>query len=96
MSKFYELVWTDTFARTAKKYLRKHPDLRGVFEDVFQQLEVDPHVSRLRLHRLKGKHSDKHSVRLTYSDHIILYLKVSDKELILLDVGTHDEVYRDG
>ncbi|MBF0196142.1 MAG: plasmid stabilization protein [Planctomycetes bacterium] len=91
----YELVWTDTFTRTARKYLRKHPNLRGIFKDILSQLEIDPSAPRLRMHRLKGKHRNKHSVRLTYSDRIILFLKLTEKEIILLDVGTHDEVYRD-
>jgi mRNA-degrading endonuclease YafQ of YafQ-DinJ toxin-antitoxin module len=94
-TRVYGLVWTDTFTRTAKKYLRKHPDLKGVFKDILSQLEIDPSAPRLHMHKLKGKHRDKHSVRLTYSDRIIFFLKLTDKEIILLDVGNHDEVYRD-
>jgi mRNA-degrading endonuclease YafQ of YafQ-DinJ toxin-antitoxin module len=90
----YQLIWTNTFTRTARKYLKKHRNLIGIFEDTLKQLENDPFVPRLRLHKLKGKHSDKHSVSLTYSDRIVLYLKLSEKEIILLDVGTHDDVYR--
>ena len=90
----YQLIWTDQFTRTARKYLRKHRDLFGIFENTIKQLENDPFVPRLRLHKLKGKHNDKYSVSLTCSDRIILYLKLNEKEITLLDVGTHDEVYR--
>ena len=62
----YTLVWTDTFSRTARKFLRKHRDLAGLFKDVLKQLEVDPHAARMRLHPLKGKHRDKRAVSLTY------------------------------
>ena len=89
----YELLWTDTFSRTARKYLRKHPDLKGLFESTLKQLEVDPFAPRLRLHQLKGKHSGKHSVSLSYSDRIVLYLKLTQHEIVLLDIGSHDEVY---
>lgn len=90
------LVWTATFARTARKFLRHHPNLRGIFVDVLRQLETDPHAPRLRLHALKGKHSDKHAVSLTYEYRIVLILRLTAKEIALLDIGTHDDVYRSG
>jgi mRNA interferase YafQ len=91
----YTLVWTATFVRTARKFLRKHRDLAGLFEDILRQLETDPRAPRLRLHRLKGKHADKHAVSLTYAHRIVLILRLSDSEIVLLDVGSHDEVYRE-
>jgi mRNA-degrading endonuclease YafQ of YafQ-DinJ toxin-antitoxin module len=35
-----------------------------------------------------------HAVSVTHSHRIVLTLKVTDQEIILLDIGTHDEVYR--
>jgi len=90
----FTLVWTATFERTARKFLRRHPELTGIFEDVLRQLETDPHSPKLRLHPLKGKHRNKHSVKLTYSQRIVLILHLASNEIILLDVGSHDEVYR--
>ncbi len=91
----FTLVWTDTFSRTARKFLRRHPDLSGLFENVVKQLEVDPHASRLRLHPLKGRHKNKHAVSLTYAYRIVLIIVMTDHEITLLDVGSHDEVYGD-
>jgi len=88
------LVWTATFERTARKFLSRHPELAGLFGDILLQLESDPHAPRLRLHRLKGKHRDKHAVSLTYSHRIVLILRLTAAEIILLDVGPHDEIYR--
>lgn len=88
------LVWTATFERTARKFLRRHPELAGLFEDVLRQLETDPHAPRLRLHRLEGKHRDKHAVSLTYAHRIVLILRQTAEEIVLLDVGSHDEIYR--
>ena len=89
----YDLIWTDTFSRTARKFLRRHPELVGLFRDVLSQLELDPHAPRLRLHKLKGKHRDKHAVSLTYSYRIVLILRLEEDGIVLLDVGSHDEVY---
>jgi len=90
----YDLVWTDTFRRTARKFLRRHRDLVGLFEDVLKQLESDPRAPKLRLHPLQGRHRDKHAVSLTYSYRIVLILRIEDGKIVLLDVGSHDEVYR--
>ena len=90
----FALVWTATFARTARKFLRRHSGLEGVFEDVLRQLETDPHAPRLRLHPLKGQHTGKHAVSLTYEHRIVLILRLTQREIVLLDVGPHDEVYR--
>ena len=90
----FSLVWTATFERTARKFLRRHPNLKGIFEDVLRQLETDPRVPRLRLHPLKGRHKGKHAASLTYEHRIVLILRMKEKEIVLLDVGTHDDVYR--
>ena len=89
----FTLVWTETFTRTARKFLRRYPDLEGIFEDVLRQLETNPHVPRLRLHALQGRHKGTHAVSLTYEHRIVLILRLTDQEIVLLDVGTHDAVY---
>lgn len=90
----FSLVWTATFECTARKFVRRHPNLEGIFEDVLRQLETDPYAPRLRLHPLKGRHKGKHAVSLTYEHRIVLILCLTEKEIVLLDVGTHDDVYR--
>ena len=89
-----QLIWTPTFIRTVRKLLRKNPALRAEFKTVIEQLEADSSHPRLRLHPLKGRLQGKHAVSLTYSHRIILLLCLDQNEITLLDVGTHDEVYR--
>ena len=89
----YSLVWTETFSRTARKFLRRHPELAGVFKNILQLLEIDPQAPRLHLHSLQGLHQGKHAVWLNYEYRIVLILKIVDKEIILLDVGSQDSVY---
>ncbi len=90
----YRLVWTHTFSRTAKKFLKKNPDLKPEFERTLKQLEEDPGHPKLRLHPLKGRLAGKHTVSLTYSHRIALVLALDEGEIILLDIGTHDHTYR--
>ena len=90
----YTLVWTETFARTARKFLRRHPELAGLFEEMLRQLATDPRAPRLRLHPLHGRHQGMHAVRLTYEYRIVLILRITPREVLLLDVGSHAEVCR--
>jgi len=89
----YTLIWTPAFVRTAKRFLKKRPDLRGLFSDVLHRLECNPHDPELRLHPLQGRLAGKHAVSLTYSYRIVLTLLLSESEIFLLDVGSHDDVY---
>lgn len=90
----FELIWTQTFVRSAKRFLKRHPDLRGEFEHVLRMLEEDPQQRKLRLHPLKGSLKGKHAVSVTYSHRIVLILALQESELVLLDIGSRDQVYR--
>ncbi len=90
----FTLVWTASFKRTAKKFLARHRDLADTFSLVLHKLESNPYDSELRLHPLSGRLTGKHAVSLTYSYRIVLRLEITENEIILHDVGSHDEVYR--
>ena len=90
----WTLARTETFLATARKFFRRHPELKGEFADLLDQLQEDPFVPRLRAHPLKGRHRGTHAVSLTYSFRVVVILRVTGKEVILLDIGSHDEVYR--
>ena len=47
----------------------------------------------LRLHPLKGRLAGLHAVSISISYRITLKLIIKEKELILVNVGTHEEVY---
>lgn len=89
----FKLIWTSTFVKTSKKFFKKHPQLKSDFKDLLTQLVEDPFQQRLKLHQLKGRHKEKHSVSLTYSYRVVLYLEIVNREIILLDIGSHDDVY---
>ena len=92
----YELVTTRHFMRSAKKFLRKHPDLRGRFAMLIDGLRDDPFQPHLKLHSLGGKLEGIFAVSITHSYRLTLTLKITEKEIILLDIGSHDDVYRKG
>ena len=92
----YELVTTRHFMRSAKKFLRKHPDLRGRFAMLIDGLRDDPFQPHLKLHSPGGKLEGIFAVSITHSYRLTLTLKITEKEIILLDIGSHDDVYRKG
>ena len=89
----YALAATRHFLRSAKKFLARHPDLEPRFSRVIDDLKEDPFQSRLNLHPLGGNLEGIFAVYLTRSYRITLTLKITEKEIILLDIGSHDEVY---
>lgn len=90
----FTVTTSETFLRQARRFFRKQPDLKARFAATFSALQQDPFQPGLGLHQLTGKLSGCHAVRLTYSYRITLTLLISEKEVILLDIGSHDDVYR--
>ncbi len=72
-------------------YLRE-----GVADDTkaLSLLEANPHRPSLRLRALKCKLAGLHSVSITMAYRITLELIVTEKDIILIHVGDHDDVYR--
>lgn len=90
----YTLVWTPHFTRSAERFSRLHPELRAKLAAVLQDLERDPFQPHLRYHRLSGELEGVAAVSLTQSYRITLTVIITAQEIILLDIGSHDEVYR--
>ena len=89
----YTIVTPKQFLRQANKFFKKHPEMRQIFAEVADELIKDPFNPGLKLHQLKGKLSGLSAVSLTYSYRIVLTIKITKKEIILIDIGSHDEVY---
>jgi mRNA-degrading endonuclease YafQ of YafQ-DinJ toxin-antitoxin module len=89
----WTLATTAFFDRRVRKFLAKHPDLRTRFIETMEQLSADPFQPSLRLHPLTGKLQGMQAVSLTYSYRITLTLQITEHEIRLLDIGSHDEVY---
>lgn len=89
----WTLATTAFFDRRARKFLTKHLELRPRFIEAMTQLRADPFEPSLRLHPLSGKLQGMQAVSLTYSYRITLTLQITEHEILLIDIGSHDEVY---
>ena len=90
----FTLVWTAGFTRAAKKFAEQHRELRHKVAAVLRDLENDPFQPHLRYHQLGGKLKGMQAASITHSYRITLTILITEKEIILLDIGSHDEVYR--
>jgi mRNA-degrading endonuclease YafQ of YafQ-DinJ toxin-antitoxin module len=89
----WALSTTAFFDRRARKFLTKHLDLRPRLADTLAKLAADPFQPGLRLQALSGKLQGLQAVSLTHSYGITLTLQITEQEILLIDIGSHDEVY---
>jgi len=90
----YSLVFTEQYNRRAAKWLKKHPNLRSNYLKTLQLLELNPLHPSLRLHALSGRLAGLHSVSINLSYRLTLELLISERGIILINIGDHDAVYR--
>lgn len=90
----YKIVQTDSYLKIATKFFKKHPDLLDKYSKTVTLLEVNPFHPSLRLHKLQGKQREYHSVSIDINYRIIIEFIVKDSEIIPINIGSHEEVYR--
>lgn len=90
----YTVITTNRFERNVAKFRRAHPELDARVSKVLRDLASDPHQPHLRLHALKGALDGVHAVSVNYAYRLTLTLKITEREILLLDIVSHDEVYR--
>lgn len=89
----FELIFPDSYLKKARKFIRKHPELIKQYEKTLQLLELNPYHPSLRLHQLQGRLSGLSSISINMSYRLIIEFKITATEIILLNIGNHDQLY---
>ena len=89
----YTLVYPESYIRRARKFLKKHPELRNQYRKTLQLLELDPFHPSLRLHSLQGRLQGLSSVSINISYRIVIQFIIEGNEILLVNVGKHEDVY---
>ena len=89
----YELLFTRSYTRRAARFIRRHPELRRQYRKTLQLLELNPFHPSLRLHKLSGSLADLHSVAINLSYRVTIEFLVAGRQIIPVDVGSHDNVH---
>ncbi|MDO9028695.1 MAG: type II toxin-antitoxin system mRNA interferase toxin, RelE/StbE family [Candidatus Roizmanbacteria bacterium] len=91
------LVLTPKFTRAFRKFVRHDARLQKRIEETMRQMETDVFAVALGTHKLSGVLSGLRACACGYDCRIVFSLEQdldSGKEvLVLLDIGSHDEVY---
>jgi addiction module RelE/StbE family toxin len=88
-----KLLKDDDYIRKERKFFKKRPHLVDKYEEVLEKLKTDPFDSSLKTHKLKGELSEFYSCSLTYEYRIICVFLIQEETIILVNIGSHDEVY---
>lgn len=86
---------TKAFVRNSTRVLKRSPDLAKALSETLWQLSDDPFHPALRTHKLKGILAGAWACSVAYDLRIVFEFIPHDgaEAILLLSIGTHDEVY---
>jgi addiction module RelE/StbE family toxin len=92
-----ELIWHKCFERAFNRTTKRQKELRERIFNTLELLSEEPFHPKLSAHKLKGTLEGLWACSVGYDCRIIFTLQRdlrAGKEIILLiDIGTHEEVY---
>ena len=90
----FQIVFTESYKKREIKFFKGHPELISQYEKTLKILEMDPFHNSLRLHKLNPPLEALPSVSINMQYRITLELLLKNGQIILVNVGTHEQVYR--
>jgi addiction module RelE/StbE family toxin len=90
----YELLPSPPFQRRLCVFLKRHRQLAGRVDRTLRDLREDPFQPHLQTHPLHGTFAGSHGVSVTRDYRIVITIRITERQIHLIDIGTHDDVYR--
>lgn len=92
-----KLKSTRQFDRAYRKFVRRYAFLKPKIDDALHRMTVDLADPSLKTHKLDGKLRYLLACSCGYDCRIVFSIEkekaTSEKFIVLIDIGTHDEVY---
>ncbi len=92
-----KLVLSKSFEKSYKKFVTRKPALKSVIEKALLKLEQDAFAAGLKTHKLSGNLYGYFACSCGYDCRIIFFIEKDNKSkaefILLVDIGTHEEVY---
>lgn len=85
-------AWDQGFKRSYKKLVRNNSRLKKKFWEKMKIFLENPFFPQLRTHKLSGKLAGQWAFSID-DDCRIVFEFVGKDQVLLIDVGSHDEVY---
>jgi len=89
----FKLIFPQSYEEKVKRFLQKHHDIVKQYEKTLKLLEINPFHPSLRLHQFKTTSFEGYSVSINMSYRIALEFIIKEKEIILINIGDHQEIY---
>ena len=91
------LLLSKSFLKSYKKFIAKNPLLKSPIEKALLKLEEDAFAPALKTHKLSGNLYGYFACSCGYDCRIIFSIekinKLKGEFILLIDIGTHEEVY---
>ena len=93
----YKIIISPRFKRSYKKFIKKYPYLLDNIDFSINQLSENPFNPAIKTHKLSGELYELYACKCGYDCRIIFSIEKVDGEtdsvILLVDLGTHDNVY---
>lgn len=86
------ITWDQGFKRVYQKKVKHNEELKRQFWKAMELFSKNPFAPRLRTHKLTGRLEGLWAFSVAY-DCRVLFQFLSTQEVLLIDIGTHEEVY---
>lgn len=91
------LVLTPKFKRAFRKFVQRDAKLQKRIESTLAQMQLDVYTAKLGAHKLEGKLTGLQACSCGYDCRVVFSIEqdeeTNEEVIVLLDVGTHSEVY---
>lgn len=88
---------TPKFERAFRKFVRRNPALQKRIDETLQQMQSDAFAPILQTHKLSGDLFGLLACSCGYDCRIVFSIEPDEQTgqefIVLVDIGTHDEVY---
>jgi addiction module RelE/StbE family toxin len=92
-----KIVLSKSFEKAYIKFVNKRPILKTAIQKSILLLEEDALSQKLKTHKLSGNLYGLLACSCGYDCRIIFSIEINElteeEEILLVDIGTHDEVY---
>lgn len=86
------ITWDQGFKRSYKKKFKSDSEVKKRFWKTLKSFSINPFNPLLKTHKLTGRLQGLWAFSVS-NDCRIIFRFLSDNEILLIDIGSHDEVY---
>jgi addiction module RelE/StbE family toxin len=87
-----KISFSKSFQKVFNKRIKNNKRISELFSEKLKLFAEEPYHPSLKTHKLTGKLKDYHSFRIDL-DYRVIFEFVESEKVILIDIGTHDQVY---